>query len=82
MRKTANSFNKTKRSTAISSSESIRSMQIFSTAADPNDDDNHVSELISNNDQVIAGTPLSILRGKKKGRQPLFALNTGTGESV
>lgn len=50
MRKTSNSFSKTKRSSAISSSESLMSMQIFSTAADPNDDDNAVSELISNND--------------------------------
>jgi len=33
---------------------------------DSNDNDNAVSELISNSDQVIAGTPFQILR--KKGR--------------
>ena len=50
MRRTTNSFQKTKRSSAISSSESLRSMQIFSNHHDTHDEENNVSELISNND--------------------------------
>ena len=49
MRMTSNSFNKTKRSTALSTNDSNRSIQIFSTA-DENNEDNGVSELISNNE--------------------------------
>ena len=47
------SFFKTTRSTAMSSSDSIR-------------DDSHVSDLVSNTDRVLAGSPMNILRNRKK----------------
>ena len=45
-----NSFFKTTRSTAISSKESFRSRELFKDQSDKNDNDNGVSELVSNTD--------------------------------
>src|SRR5580658_2690681 len=62
MRSSSTSFFKANRNTAISSTESFRSMHLMVNSntynsSNVNESENNVSELISNNDQVMAGTP-------------------------
>ena len=73
MNKTAyNSFYKaTTRSTTISSKLSQRSVFYGNGAVQKNSENNQesgVSELVSNTDRVIAGTPFSILKNKREGQ--------------
>ena len=76
-RTASNSFYKTtSRSTAISSKESKRS--IFyqqQKKEEPIANDQGSSELVSNTDRVIAGTPFSILRGKNQQKKEYKATN-------
>ena len=59
---------KAARSTAVSSNESFRSIKMFSNPYEDNKEDNGVSDLVSNSDKVMVGTPFSMLR-KKGGQQ-------------
>jgi hypothetical protein len=77
-----NSFFKTNRSTAMSSNDSFKSMQAFSgTMKDT--EDNAVSDLVSNTDQLMVGTPMALLRGRqlKKQRLPIFQNSTLSGDN-
>eukprot|EP00347_Sterkiella_histriomuscorum_P023670 403333794 len=72
-----NSFYK---STAISTQESFRSLQMDNQKENQND--SHVSDLVSNSDQVLTGNPLSLIRGRQQQKQrlPLVGIHTSSGE--